>query len=237
MKLSLALLLAVVLLSGSHCFAGLVSNDSFESAFASWAETGNTSIETAAFGVPPPNLLNQALLNTGNGGVGDNSVTVANLESFLNLTGGTLATVGPTPAASRGSAIKQSISGVSIGDTLSFSWNFVTAETPPAIGTDFAFFSISRTGGSNSASLLANTSSGLVPFAGGGFTAQTVYALGGFTFLEAGDYTIGFGVVNSPDAFIASGLLVDSVNTVPEPSALAGLGLLSLVGLLRRRRR
>ena len=238
MKLSLTLLLAVVLLSASHSFAGPITNGSFESGFTpGWTTIGNSSIETAAFGTGPLDGTNQALLNSGDGTPGtDLSVTVANLETFLNLTSGTLTTIEPT--AFQGRAVKQTVTIDNVGDSIYFNWDFVTRDTPPGNSRDFAFFSISS-GAGNSGNFLANTNSALSVFAGGGFTAHTGYAPGGFVFSGPGVYTIGFGVVNATDAFLPSGLLVDNViiNAVPEPSVVAGLGLLTMGAVLRRRRR
>jgi len=88
-----------------------------------------TSVKTASFVVTPVNGNYQALLQTCVfiGACDDSqSLTNANdLESFLGLSGNQLSNLYVT----EGSAIKQSITA-NYGDTLSFSWNFLTDEVP-----------------------------------------------------------------------------------------------------------
>ncbi|MEO8270026.1 MAG: PEP-CTERM sorting domain-containing protein, partial [Aureliella sp.] len=127
---------------------------------------------------------------------------------------------------------------------------------PPDLGNnDYGFFSVSTTapGGPQIATLLADATAANAnpvnvfpnppstptdpPFNVQTGTAQMPYALASYTFTVAGDYTIGFGIVNVLDANFSSGLLIDNVTAVPEPTALAGLGLVGLALTLRRRRK
>ncbi|MEZ6080159.1 MAG: PEP-CTERM sorting domain-containing protein [Pirellulaceae bacterium] len=71
------------------------------------------------------------------------------------------------------------------------------------------------------------------------FSRQTGYRTASYTFTPGGDFTFGFGIVNVTDTTFSSGLLIDSVSltAVPEPTALAGLGMVGLALTLRRRRK
>jgi hypothetical protein len=88
-----------------------------------------TSVKTASFVVTPVNGNYQALLQTCVFiGACDDNQPLANandLESFLGLSGNQLSNL----SVVEGSAIKQSITA-NAGDTLSFSWNFLTDEVP-----------------------------------------------------------------------------------------------------------
>ncbi len=230
----------------SSSFGAVVLNGGFESGFTSWVTAGNTTVgggNIISPPVSPPQLLSQALLTSGNGVVGqDNSLTVSGangLESFLDLAAGNLNSIGA--GAFRGSGIKQSLISVNAGDELTFMWNFLTTEARPSANNDFAFFSVSRdtsTGFVPTLTLLANTNSNFSPITGGDFAAQTGYQQASLTFALGGNYTLGFGVVNVPDQFGPSGLLLDqvSITAVPEPSSLSLIGLLAL-GLVARRQR
>ena len=57
-----------------------------------------------------------------------------------------------------------------------------------------------------------------------------------YNFTAAGDYLLGFGVINVNSGARASGLLIDNV-AVPEPTSLGLLGLVSCGWLIHRRRR
>ncbi len=233
-------LLTTGLFFNSSSFAAVVNNGSFENqGFTSWSTAGNTAVQGALGGIPPisvPNGSNQAVLNSGDGSGADASIPAAALETFLDLGAGGLSGVGPV--AFRGSAIKQSLTSVSVGDILTFSWNFLTNEATPSPQNDFSFFSVSRVGGGPTAQLLANTNSNFTAINASTFAEQTGYQQRSFTFTVAGDYTLGFGVVNT-DPFASSALLVDnvSITAVPEPTCLASLMVLGGTVLTLRRRR
>lgn len=235
-------MLTLGLLLNSSSFGAVILNGSFESeGFSSWQTTGNTAVQGAIVGVPSisaPAGVAHAVLTSGNGNAQDISVTAAALSTFLDLGAGGLSGIGAN--AFRGSGIKQNVTTVNVGDMLTFSWNFLTNETTPSItNNDFGFFSVSRVGGGPTAVLLANTNSVFTPINGGTFAAQTGYQQRSFTFTAAGDYTLGFGVVNATDQFGSSALLVDnvSVTAVPEPTSLASLIVLGGAVLSMRRRR
>lgn len=237
---SLTLLITGLFLNSSS-FAAVVINGSFESeGFSSWLTTGNTAVQGALPGVPsisPPAGANHAVLTSGNGNAADVSITAGALETFLDLGVGGLSGAGA--GAFRGSGIKQSLTTVNVGDILTFSWNFLTNENTPSATNDFAFFSVSRVGGGPTAQLLANTNSTFTAINAGTFAEQTGYQQQSFTFTVAGDYTLGFGVVNATDQFGSSALLVDNVaiTAVPEPTGLASLIVLGGTVLSLRRRR
>jgi hypothetical protein len=230
-----------LLSSPAISLGAVVTNGDFESGLTGWTPAGNAAAQGAVAGTPVVNPFGSthALVSSGNGGVGDVSITVGSLESALNLSTGTITAVSAT--AFRGSAISQVLTNVNVGDVLSFSWNFLTNETTPSPNNnDFSFFSLGQTGGVSTAVLLANTNSVFTPIVNGPFSAQTGYQTRQFTFTVAGDYTLGFGAMNVPvpDAFGNSGLLIDqvSITAVPEPTSMAALGLGGLLLTLRRRR-
>ena len=239
MKTVIAFCFSWLLVLGSTSFGAVVVNSGFEDApdFNGWVTEGLTSIETSAFGINPTDPTRQALLRTGDGGVGTTGASLADLATALSIATTDITAVAPN--AFNGSAISQSIAGISAGDTLTFDWNFLTSEGA-ANPQDTAFFSISRVGGTPQTFFLANPANATTPFAVGDFSRQTTYnSLTPYQFTEAGSYVLGFGVVNLTDRFGPSGLLIDKVTltAVPEPTALAGLGLLGLTLTIRRRRR
>jgi hypothetical protein len=219
----------------------VVTNGGFESGLTGWGAIGNAVAQgplTPGTPIINPDAGNShALVTSGNNQGGDLSVVPGAIENFLNLSAGSLASI--NAVAFRGSAISQVLTGVNAGDVLTFSWNFVTTETTPSVtNNDFSFFSLSRTGGVSTTTLLANTNSVFTSIANGSFTAQTGYRQSTFEFLTAGDYTLGFGAVNAQDGNFNSGLLIDqvSITAVPEPTSLAAVGLGGLLLSLRRRR-
>jgi hypothetical protein len=233
MALTLGLFAA---LNAAPVQAGFIANGSFESGFTDWTTIGNASIETVAFGVTPTNGTNQARISTFAG-----SVSVAGLNTFLDLTPGTIASLRPNP--SQGSGFKQTIIG-NAGDVLTFDWNFLTNEpTPSGSFNDFAFWSLtSEQGGA----LLADTFS--APFLTGtaGFNEQLGYRTTSYTLTTSGTFTLGFGVVDVGDTNVGSALLVDNItfagiaNPTPAPATLlivgVSLGCTALGSLLRRAR-
>lgn len=228
--------LAWVLLTSSTCLGGVVINGSFEGGLSDWSTIGLATVETSAVGVTPADANNQALIRTNDGASGD--ATIANLAAFLSIPVSELNASGRDGV--RGSGLKQVITSVNAGDKLTFSWNYLTSETPGSpTNNDFAFFSVSRAAGALPGTLLADTNAATSNFTGALFSKQSGYMAGSYVFAEAGDYTIGFSIVNATDEFFPSGLLVDkvSITAVPEPTALAGLGLCGLALTLRRRRR
>ncbi|GEM_PF-2040847 len=190
-------------------------NGGFETGdFTAWETIGDTSIETAEFGVIPTHGDFQALLTTGDGSVSDDI-----LESFLGLDFGDIDSINDGNAT-EGSALEKTIT-VEAGDVLSFDFNFLTDETTfdsdPETFNDFAFVSITP----NSSSELADTGTFLIS-SPTEFDQETDYDNFTFEFSEAGTYTVGIGVVDLEDTFVDSGLLVDNLKVISADKAILG---------------
>ncbi len=178
-------------------------NGGFETGdFTAWRTIGDTSIETAEFGVIPTQGDFQALLTTGTGSLKDTT-----LENFLGLNPGDIDSIGDGDAT-EGSALRKTIT-VEAGDVLSFDFNFLTNERTPTLFNDFAFVSIVP----NSLSELADTNSLFEEIDYDNFT---------FVFSEAGTYTVGIGVVDLQDTATDSSLLVDDFKVVLAAEAILG---------------
>ncbi len=145
---TVSLVSAATLLSANPALA--IVNGSFETGdFKPWATIGDTSIETEAFGSGPTDGDFQALLSTGVFNTFPVTVPVSDIEKFLGLTGGSLATIPNLPnvdTPTEGSAIQQTFTAHA-GDILTFDWNFLTDESTsfsPAVFNDFSFVSIAK---------------------------------------------------------------------------------------------
>jgi hypothetical protein len=210
-KLSLATGVMLALGVSASASAAQITIDNTWLTIGDVASTANGYILTNAF--------------AGDDLAGDFSVSATppvssnDVESFLGLTPGIL---GAT--AYEGSAIKQSFT-VQEDDTFVFDWNFLTNETSDDF-PDFAFVSI------NGAIInLATTSEGI--FVSSPFALETGEETFSFVFANAGNYTIGIGVLDDSDFVTSSALQVAAV-PVPAAAWLFGSAL-GLVGLIRRR--
>ncbi|MCL1474338.1 S8 family serine peptidase [Argonema antarcticum] len=194
-------------------YPGAPSNAGFETGdFSSWETAGVTSIETAAFGSGPTEGTYQASISNAFGSVSD-----AELETFLELTAGSLDDLG-NGNATEGSAIQQTVT-VEAGSQLTFDWNFFTNEGTPSIYNDFAFISIASDG----ANTLASTNSDFVPSSAPSFFEMTDFGSFSYTFTNAGTYKVGVGVVDVTDSVVDSGLLIDNFSlTDSEGNLLPG---------------
>ncbi|MFM6326621.1 MAG: PEP-CTERM sorting domain-containing protein [Microcystis panniformis] len=236
--LTLATFTALIIISPDAVRAAAINNGDFATGdFSGWTTTGQATVQDG-----------QAVLETcyfeSLGGGCNEDIRLTNddglpidyewLHEFLPALPNNL-------NIKEGSAIKQEIMA-NAGDTLTFSWNFLTNEEPSVDYNDFAFFTVG-----NSFEILANTESGNLnsdPLSG--FNKSTGYQTRTYTIPTTGPYTLGFGVVDvGPDDlgfYINSALRVDNVqikspDAVPEPSTI--LGTLTAIGFgikLKRRR-
>jgi hypothetical protein len=219
------------------------------------SSTGDGSIQGTYQGVVPPEGSHQYLITTinaaGQDGTdgysnqsGTNAVINSALGSFYGVNGGL------TLAGTEGSGFKLSIVVPSGFDTISFQYDFLTDEFPVGDGGhgDFAFAllldsSNNLVGGvqgiATPASIDetdANRQLPVGPIATNPFTFDTGYQTFTITGLAPGTYTLGIGIEDKTTTDGPSGLLVDNISVVPEPSTiafcLAGAGLL---GALRTR--
>ncbi|MDZ8108807.1 MAG: hypothetical protein RM338_24730 [Nostoc sp. DedQUE12a] len=233
-----------------------ILNGGFENNFDNWQTLGDYRIETSAFGSSTVEGNSQAFLSTaynevvgldGNGQEiqGGNAapatyitgVAEDSLEGFLGasqfLGNDFLA------AAIEGSAIKQTFTAKA-GQSLSFSWNFLTNES---VGdnakpdfNDFAFATVSS-GNQNLFFKLADTTTQfLATGSNTSFFEETGVNRFSYNLPTDGEYTLGIGVVDVGESTVISGLLVDNVQAIPETSStlsLVFLGAIGAVSILR----
>ena len=191
-----------------------VVNGGFEDpvAFNGWTTDGNATIQGSNY-VAPPQGQEQAVLSTGTvPTLGNTPDTAANLESFLSLPTGLLSKGNNGPAID-GTAIKQTFTSKGI-ELISFQANFLTNET----GTnDYGFVTLTNGKGGtqffkirgplhatsdlDAANTSENSESGY----------HTYYLL----VPGSGNWTLGFGVVNTVNAEVLSNLAVDNVQATP----------------------
>jgi len=252
----LTFLLAASLLAALPASANKILGGGFEPGqLGAWTHTGDVTLQTAAFGSGPvqgsTDVLVTNLPDETNGlpAFGSNAIAAASLETFLGLPASTLDSLVPFSAppvqqfpAVDGSGLYQVVS-VDIGDTLRFSWNFLTNEPAPTNSfNDFFFWAAVPDAGGPviHAEVLADTRNSFPP----ANPSATVFDLEtgwdttySYTFADAGLFRIVFGTVNVRDGDYGTAALIDEVVLVPEPKSalLVGLGLLGLARLGRTR--
>jgi hypothetical protein len=219
-----ALATGACLLAGSAQAAGISNGDFATGNLSGWASSGNAAVDsTASFGAPAPGAASSGFL------FGGSAVSAATLEAFTGLGAGTLTAMGGVV----GSAISQSFTS-GAGDSLSFSWKFMSDEPVASPANDTAFIVLDGVFKLlTSVQTAAFTGSSLSPM-----LDETVYASYSTT-LTAGAHTLAFGVMDVPDTLGASALAISgvSVAAVPEPQtwALMLAGAAALGSLVRRR--
>lgn len=242
----------VFVISGA---AGTAARAQVPISFAS--ANGNSSTQTAAFGITPSNGAQQSLLTTINPagslppglGATPANTDVSALNSYFGLPTGTLAGLG----AQDGSGYLSSPLFLSVGSAVRFDFVFLTDEdktlpaTPPParFHDDLAFFTVN--GALASTLFKASQLSAAQLDAGSNtiFSFQTAaYQTFTYTVPATANYTFGFGVIDVGANTTKSGLLIDNFNhsvAVPEPSSWALLltaagATLLIPGAWRRRR-
>ncbi len=207
-----------------------IANGDFETGtLASWSGAGRRGVVTAdlvpvlgnTFYTVPPSGAYQAFIENGSGSSsmypGSGLPALPSLlELTLGVPSGTLAalasTLPGTGSVVHGSVITQVLT-VAPGDNLEFKWNFQTNEpTPSVTRNDFAFLTISSSGG---ALLLADTFHPSFVSSPSPFNEETGYQNYAYTFASAATVTVGFGVVDRGTNATDSALLIDCVELVP----------------------
>lgn len=234
------LVIATLLVSG-QAKAGIV-NGSFESFFNNWTAVGPNSGASDIAGVLPTDGTLLAHLSNGGG-----AVPIAALGAFvdddLGLAPGTAEGLvqATYPNATEGAILYQLLISLGAGETgIEFDWNFLSNEPDDATPlNDFAIYGLFD--GTNlvaSGSVDVNTSTFVATPSGTPYLKQTGWGTVSISNLPSGNnYSLVFGVFDDGDAVVDSGLLIDNVTVVPEPSAALLLGLSALPGALVRRRR
>ncbi|WP_218082035.1 PEP-CTERM sorting domain-containing protein [Anthocerotibacter panamensis] len=227
----LSFLGALALLPAAAVQAATFVNPGFETGtFSGWQTIGNTSIASSSVGSGPPEGTSQALLST----AGTTPALANPLEFFLGLPAFSLNSLG-NGSVVEGSAIQQTFTATA-GELLSLQWNFLSDDVGAASNNDFAFISI------NGLSTLANTATASFFSSATAFDFETGFQTFSFVIPTTGTYTLGLGVVDVGDRFIASALLVDNIRftaaAVPEPATVLGIaGFGSLIAGSWRKRR
>ncbi|WP_447970447.1 PEP-CTERM sorting domain-containing protein [Nitrospira sp. M1] len=259
----LIILLCIITAWISPALALPLSNGGFETGSLNhWQTLGLVNVETSVFGSGPKQGNSQVFLNTEDGTSMD-TASINHIEAFLGVSQGLVDSIHPAPGpsfgAKDGSAIKQDFHA-SAGETLSFQYNFLTSDglwgggVDPDASRDVSF--VTLTGPNMSlGKILSNTLDipnapeetlvSINPFRSSPtpFNLETGFRHVSLVLPTDGNYTVGFGVVNSGFVGASSGLLVDQVSTtpsqpVPEPSTILLLtsGLIGLATWHRRQR-
>ena len=230
-----ARVLFVVASVAGLCRGQSLTNGSFEQSggsFTGWSTIGNTAIANIT-STQPTNGSSQAFISNSSG----NSVLASSLSAFF--TNVTLPS-NARGAATNGSGFEQTFT-VATSQTLSFDFQSVTAEALSSQwDTSFFYLDGNLTILPNPDELnaaTANTNTITV----GSESYSFNYTYKTLTFqLSSGSHTIGFGVYNTGDTAVNTGLFVDNVrlSAVPEPGTLGLLscGLVGVALAFRRRR-
>jgi hypothetical protein len=217
-----------VLASAASGASAAVVNAGFETGdFTGYTRAGDGIVGGTLGGIAPAQGSFQAELTTesvagdGKNLSGTDSVSAATLESFLGLSSGTLAALGGVPSAIEGTAIRQTIAAAA-GDVIHFQFDFLTLEKQffgQNYANDFAFATLhltSSTGDTTNSVRLAGVSNTTLTFNGFDSTGYLDFS---FTAPTAGNYLLGFGVVDAfPDARGPSVLLLDGITQSPAPA-------------------
>jgi hypothetical protein len=206
---------------------------------------GDASVRTTFQGVTPPSGSNQYLITTisandaGDGFSpisGTNAVPNATLSSTLHVT--------PPALSQEGSGFLLPFT-VSAGDQiLTFQYDFLTNEIAPGNHNDIAFAWILNSSNTLQGSVQTITTANLAQASlvqlsdQSTFQFHTTYQLFSMNVsaLAPGNYQLGIAVTDRSTTDIPSGLLVDNIQIVPEPSTL-GLAIAGAALMMAVRRR
>jgi hypothetical protein len=215
-----------------------ILNGGFSNGLSQWETTGDVSI-----------FEDKALLTNASSTLEDDFPAPAGEFNFsgteVSYIGDLETFVGVNPFdlgeyATEGSALKQAFTAQA-GDILSFNWKFLTnEEIPDVFGTnDAAFVILKNLDSAISTVIRLGDTNGVFgsPSTNLGFAAETGMNIFKSQPLAAGNYLLGFAIVDDFDTSVTSALLVgdvklqsDSTRTVPEPAMTLGLG--AALGLL-----
>jgi len=228
MKKSL-IISSILVLASFTSNAGLI-NDSFETGdLSSWNSSGKVTVAGSTDYEPgsvnPFNGTSAARLVS-------SGTEATDLASIMGISKAELEASNDNTTATDGSLVYQSISNVLVGDSFSFSWNFVEQDYMPF--DDWAFYGISLNGGPAEVSKFAS----LGTVGPDDDTTINGWETVSFDITEAGDYTFYFGIVNAEDRSLDSDLWIDGVSLdttpIPTPSTLT-IFALGIMGLVVRR--
>ncbi|HEY9799698.1 MAG TPA: hypothetical protein V6D25_05010 [Leptolyngbyaceae cyanobacterium] len=239
-----------------------ILNGGFEDGFNSWQTIGDYKVETSGFGSGTIEGNSQAFISTaydevievdanGNEIRGGNAASATfisgvaenSLDNFLNVS----SFFGDDFLADavEGSAIQQKFTAQE-GQTLSFSWNFLTNES---VGTnsnpdfnDFAFVTLSNSSETLYFKLADTSTEFLTTGSNTRFFEETGFKTFSYTLPDDGEYTLNIGIVDVGEPTVISGLLIDQVSTIasqatPEASSTMSLLFLGIAGAAYRLKR
>ncbi|GIK99904.1 MAG: hypothetical protein BroJett029_41130 [Alphaproteobacteria bacterium] len=166
-------------------------------------EAGGAIVTGAQVGVAPVEGAHQFFLTAAAG------FEIAEIEAFFGLAPNTLRDFQPGEQATDGGAMRTEVT-VQAGDTLTFSFNFLDAESAGQnYYMDFASVVIGDQVFELADVLTAAKSGPNGPFLS--YDEQTGYLTFNYVFPAGGTYQLGFAVMNDEDGDNDSGLLIDNV--------------------------
>jgi hypothetical protein len=159
---------------------------------------------------------------------GVSAVTTANLAGFEGVTTTALNNLAAPIGVGEGSGLVQTLS-LSAGATVTFTWDFKTAED--ASGKDYAFYTLHPANDMSSSLVtkIAGPADATIPLGLGTFNHETGFQTKTITVPSTGNWLLGFGVADANNLLgTDSALVMSSMTVVPEPwawSLVSGLAL------------